>query len=522
MADEVVRPHEVLADGLRDDLIDAIKDAYMAKGAIESGDLGGVEWRKKDGAEWQYVIELNAANDADIVCDSDGSWRHKKFLAGDESLSPGVNHVDANDNAYEVRVFDAKAKWKEIEDYVDSWIDPWVKNSPDPVEFTNQINSLATVARQLYVGNAPAPGSNGSAPTSADLDLWDALSELDISVDNTSVAIDLFQRNYATDIWKTIGGQQALVYAAGIAMTAEADAWNQTYTSLRDFLQVATADFASFAGSGESRGEGVDAALGATSAVAGLLGATAGKAFPPFGLAMGLVTSTVAVARLFNDVVPAVADESLLLEGDTYAAKWDSFKEQIKKIESDLADAERAIDGSCHAMLKDLRSFPDNYSLTRNPKKQGDREDFERMLRSRIELLPSKLRNAAAACELISEHQAGLAGILGGVDAAGNPSSDVADEWTRNTLPEVGIIGSTYSGPYLAYRQLVDAAVDLLIDESRESHRVAEWLIELLIDFKDTDAGIADRNRRLRELAGEIDDYELARGNDPHLPSSTS
>lgn len=81
-----------------------------------------------------------------------------------------------------------------------SWIDPWVKDSPDPVEFTNQINSLATVARQLYVGNAPAPGSSGSAPTSADLDLWDALSELDISVDNTSVAIDLFQRNYATDI----------------------------------------------------------------------------------------------------------------------------------------------------------------------------------------------------------------------------------------------------------------------------------------------------------------------------------
>lgn len=27
MADDVVRPHDVLADGLRDDLIDAIKDA---------------------------------------------------------------------------------------------------------------------------------------------------------------------------------------------------------------------------------------------------------------------------------------------------------------------------------------------------------------------------------------------------------------------------------------------------------------------------------------------------------------
>ncbi|GAB2876349.1 hypothetical protein GCM10027026_29270 [Myroides odoratimimus subsp. xuanwuensis] len=510
----------MLAGGLRDDLVDAIKYAFMAKGAIESGDLGGVAWRKKDGGEWHYVVELNAVNDADIVCDSAGNWRHKKFLAGDESLSPGVNYVDANDNAYEVRVFDAKAKWQEIEDYVDSWIDPWVTGSPDPAAFTNQINSLATVARQLYVGNAPALGSSGSAPSSADLDLWDALSELDISVDNTSVAVDLFQRTYATDIWKTIGGQQSLVYAAGLAMTAEADAWNQTYKSLRDFLLAATADFASFAGSGEGRGAGVDAVLGATSAVAGLLGATAGRAFPPFGIAMGLVTSTVAVGRLFNEVVPFARDESLLLEGNTYAAKWDSFKEQVKKIEADLAAAERAIDGSCDAMLKDLRSFPDNYSLTQNRKKQGDREDFERMLQSRIELLPSKLRNAAAACELIARHQAGLARILGGADAAGNPSTDVANEWTRNTLPEVGIIGSTYSGPYLAYRRLVDAAVDLLIDESKESHRVAEWLIELVIDFKDTDAGIAERNRKLRELAEEIDGYELAKGNDPHHRSS--
>lgn len=472
MSEEIVRPQDVLAGGLRQKLIDAMIHAYMAKGAIEDGSLQGVAWRKEESGEWRYVVELVAAGDPDIVCDSSGRWRHAKPLAPDKTLSVGLNHIDGNDNAYAVTVFDARAKWAEIEDFVDAWTRPWVLHSPNPNAFTNQINSVATVARQLYVGNAPQSAGQGIPPASADEDLWDAMTQLMISIDDTSRAVDLFQNNYATDIWKTVGGQQSLVYAAGLAITTEASAWNATYASLRDFLTLAAHDFKAFGNSAEGRGSELSAFLGATSAVTSLLGATAGMAFPPFGAAMGAVSSATNVAQIMNPEIPAINDDSLTLTGGSYEAKTKSFKEQIKRIEKDLAAAERGIAAGCRAALKDLRTSPDNYSLRRSPSRQGDFENFPAMYASRIDIHPQKLRRSAAACELIANHQRGLAKILSGRDAAGNPSSVSASEWSRGALPEGGTIGSTSTGPLASYENVIDAAVTLLLDESKESHRV--------------------------------------------------
>lgn len=527
MSDQVVRPQDVLAGGLRDDLVDAMKYAYMRKGAFDGGEMRGVEWRDGEnsvgGSSWKYRIDLGIlVNDPEITCDSSGSWRHEQFIGGDDALSPGSNFIDANDNSYEVVLPDVSAKFAEIEQFVDDWVQPWVDGSPDPTAFTNQINSIATVAKQLFVGAGPSEGSGGSAPTSADLDLWDAMTEVDISVDNTSLAVDKFQRHYSSDIWKTIGGQQCLVYGAGLAVAAEASAWNEAYKTLRSFLEVARSDFLSYAGSSEGGGEGLDAALGATSTVVGVLGAGVGVALPPFGAAMGLVAGFASVAQLMTPSTPAVPDESVALKGGDFEAKLDSFKEQVKAINEDLAEAEEIVGQGCRNLIRDLRQKPDNYSLTRNPRKQGDNEDFDELLTGTIDVIPAKLRSAAGACELIARHQRGLAGILSGNDAQGNPSATVGNEYTRNSLPETGVIGSGSTGPLADITHLVGEAVDLLLDEGKESHRVAEWLIGLAQDFQDTDAGEAARARVLDRLVGDIDDYELSRGNDPSDPNSIS
>lgn len=357
---------------------------------------------------------------------------------------------------------------------------------------------------------------------SADADLWDALTQLEISADNTSQAVDLFQQNYATDIWKTIGGQNGLVTAAVLAMTAEAAAWHESYKSLRDFLEVARSDFLVYSGSSDGSGSKTAAVLGATATVTGVLGGAVSIALPPFGAALGLLSGAASIAQLMNPEVPSVPDTSLVLGDGDFYEKMDAFKAEIKKIEKNLSDTELMVTDGCNGILADFQQNPDNYSLRRNPKKQGDYENFPKMYNSTIELTRDKLLKTAAACQLIAEHQRGLASILVGADAAGYPSSPVPDEFYRNYLPEVGVIGSGSSGPLFTIQRLVDTAVDLLIDESRESHRVAEWLIELVEDFADNEAGIAARNRRLHKLAAGIDDHALSLGNDHDDPSSVT
>ncbi|WP_148614778.1 hypothetical protein [Nocardioides rubriscoriae] len=518
MTDEVVTPHDVLADGIGDTLVEAMIEAWMRKGAIESGACN-LTWDGKDGDDWVYRLPLSGTGDPEIVCDSGGSWRQRKRFYFDKDLGPGEGLVDSGENSYAVRLFDAPATWAEIRAEAESWVYPWVHDSPDPHDFTDQINSVATVARQLYAGSSPTGGGVGAPPTSADPDLWDALTEVAISADSTSLAVDAFQRTYATDIGKTIGGQYAMVYSAGLALTAEAAAWSASYKSLREFLKVAAADFNAFAGSGKGSGEDAAAVLGATSAVAGLLGATAGVAFPPFGLAMGLLSSSIGVYTVVNPASPAVADTSLLLEGDTYEAKWESFRSRIRDISADLRTAEEAVADACRAMVVDVNGFPDNYSLTRGGTQQGAGDDFEGMLGTTIDIQPAKLRMVAGACEAIGNHQIGLAGILGGSDAAGAPSSDAYGEWLRGSLPVGGTIGYPFAGGYWSYRALVDAIVDLLVEEGKNSRRVADWVIEMVLGMESTDA---EREAALLRLGQQFDRHDLALGNDPTNPTSIS
>lgn len=528
MAEDVVRPQDVLKGDLKEQLIEAVIDAYMAKGAVESGAVN-LEFKAKESEDghprYVYTLPVKGAGDPEICCDyPSGQWLQRKSGWFDSDLDGTTDYADAGDNSYEVRIFDAPGTWDALRQEVAAWVDPWVNDCPSPNVYTNQINSIATIARQLYVGNAPAPGSTATgAPDSADLDLWDAMTELHISADSTSLAVDAFQRTYSTDIWKTVGGQQSMVFAAGLALTAEGLAWSETYRSLRDTLLRAAHDFASFAGSREAKGEKVDAFLNTTSKVAGLLGG-AGKVWPPFGSAMKAVTGGIAAYRFMNPPQAAVLDQSLVLSGDTFDAKMTSFKDQIKKIHDGLYAAEEAIALGCRAMIEETENKPDNYSLTRGARqgRQGDGDNFNQLLTRELDISRTKLRRVAAACELIGNHQVGLSALLGGRDAAGNPAAFVRDEWYRGVLPEVGTIGYGYNGPFPDYERLVNATEDLLFDEGKNSNRVAEALIATVLDYEAQDDAIQAELDRLVTGPGGIDDYPLSKGNDPNDPASSS
>jgi hypothetical protein len=112
------------------------------------------------------------------------------------------------------------------------------------------------------------------------------------------------------------------------------------------------------------------------------------------------------------------------------------------------------------------------------------------------------MRFIAGAVESIGDHQRGLAGRLGGVDGAGNPSSLVQSEWGRASLPEVGVMGNGPSGPYDAFAQVVDQLTDLLLIEARTAHRLAEHCIAVSRDFRATDD---QREAELDSIAGQFD-----------------
>lgn len=507
MSDEVVIPQDILEGDVKEQLVEAIIDAYMAKGAEESG---ATNLRFKPGGKdgsggsrtYKYEFEVSGAGNPEVECRyPSGEWVQTKKLWWDKGDLEDHPYVDAGDNSYEITVFDAPAVWSEIRDLVDSWVDPWVNDCPSPHVFTNQITSMARVAAQLYAGAGPNATVSGTEPSAPDQDLRNSLSQLGISGDGESLAMDLFQQTYAADIWTTVGGQQALAYAAGLALTAEAVAWNASYKSLRDFLKVATSDFASFAGSHDGSGGGTDAALLATGAVASLLSATAGKAWPPFGAAMSVVSGGIGVYRAVNKPVPPVSSTSLVLTGGSFAEMIESFKDQIKKIHTDLKDAETAIADSCTAWAAQPAQSPDLYSLTRGMerRRQGPGDDFTAMYGRRLDLVDEKLRKLAGACEAIADHLTGLAAIVGGSDRLGNPTAIAHDDWYRGFLPEVGVIGSAYTGPFADYAALVNVLGELLIEDGRTSHRVAEWILDMLVSVHLTDAEVETRLDHLAE-----------------------
>lgn len=88
--------------------------------------------------------------------------------------------------------------------------------------------------------------------------------------------------------------------------------------------------------------------------------------------------------------------------------------------------------------------------------------------------------------EHIGDHQRAVAGRLGGVDAAGNTSALVADEWTRESL--LGSpIGFGSMGHYSELSRLVETLVDLLVTESKTAHRIAQHCLDVSTDFALTD-----------------------------------
>lgn len=528
MTDQVVPPHEVLAGDLREKLVDAMFDAYMAKGAVESGAISAegssMKFTGQHGSTYRYEVEWSWTWNPEIECrmpSGEWVWTRPGFDKENLQDDPEVEHNT------KVTLFDAPAVRGDIQTLVDAWLDPWVEDSPSPNEYTNQITSLARIAQQLYVGSTPVTGEGVAPPVTADSDLWNAMSQFAISADSQSIAIDLFQQSYATDIWKTVGGQQALAYFAGTALTAEAAAWNASYVALRDLVKAAVADFESFAASHDA--SGADAGvLTAVSTVAGLLGATGGVVFPPFGVAMGVVSSGIGFYQLVAPGTPAVQDRSLRLDGSTFEDKVTSFTDAITAIDTEHKNAEQEIAQSCVHVVGQVEANPDNFSLSRGwrrspaTNRQGPGDDVDRLLHADIDLVPAKMKKVAGACEAVSDHLRGVASVLGGNDHAGNPSAVVADEWSRGSLPGVGTIGIGYDGPLPEFRALIDLLTDLLIEDGKTSHQVAEWLGETILDMENVDAGSAGAlGTLLDRLSSEFDQHRDASVSDPDAPRAS-
>ena len=112
------------------------------------------------------------------------------------------------------------------------------------------------------------------------------------------------------------------------------------------------------------------------------------------------------------------------------------------------------------------------------------------------------MRLISGAVESIGDHQRGLAGRLGGVDGAGNPSSLVQSEWGRGSLPEVGVMGNGSGGPYDSFAQVVDELTDLLLLEAKTAHRLAEHCIAVSLDFRATDD---QRETAINSIARQFD-----------------
>lgn len=498
MADqEVVTPSDIAP--LKDKLIEAVINAYMCKRIPETSDLYLEDQDDHesscDAGEFRYkqpapdnVFGFSLEKDIGYyVSYPGGHWTE------DVSLLPDI---DAPRN-----LFDANAVYELCRAEVSKWIDPWVETCPSPNEFENQINSIANVASQLYIGNEVVFGSGGSSssdgassPTSAVSDLRSAVDEIGIQVDSLKGnAINAFQRTYSEDIARTIGGQRGLVTAAGLAITAEATAWNQALITLRDFIKKATYDFNNYAGTQAAKGDNVEATLGAVSAIAGLAGATVGVAFPPFGVAMGVVGGVAGVASLMFGGQEAIEAKPLALDFGSYTDCWESFKDGIVDIAQDLANAEVAIAEGCQRILADYHANPDNYSLTQvTPRsdgrgQQGPYDDLAPFMAVEVHIKYAEWNKVAGAVESIGDHQHALAGLLGGTDGAGDPSAKVLSEWSRGYLPEGGAIGNGGIGPYTSFSSVIETAIDLLLAESKTSHEVAQKCYDIGTDFKLTD-----------------------------------
>lgn len=332
-----------------------------------------------------------------------------------------------------------------------------------------------------------------------------------------------FRDAYSSDLRTTVNNQCGMTAAAGIAMTSEGQAWSTTYKSMRDLVKVAINDFYSLAGSsGDDNGA---AFLGATSAVAGLLGATAGVAFPPFGAAMGGLSAVIGVYTVMHPAVPAVDTSPLQLSGDDYYAMWRSFESETRAVSTDLGKAEQAIADACRAVIADTSANPESYSLTVGGSTGQQYDDLDAALTHVLDVQSSSLKEMSGAAELIGNQQSTLASYVTGSDGQGASSSLVRFEWYRGTLPDgtrIGMDAGYGDGPFDAYSDLVDTIASTLLTEGGNSRRVADSLMRMALEFDLTDDLSAQQNQRLQQqiAAAEApqDHNPIYRGNDPSDP----
>lgn len=499
---DVSTPYDL--EPLKEPLIESVINAYMAKNVKGTGGLEFDEGSCKKG-EFRFRADAGGLLDGDtkIYCSyPDGQWREDETWARDSKLGPEDSPM------FGVSLFDAKAKFAEIREAVSAWVDPWI-GCQSPNVFNNQIASMARIIDLLYVqdevrvnGNpVETGGSQGSASAPASsvraciADMSSQLSSLN------GLAIDALEQAYVNDVGLTISGQRALAAVAGLAIAGEAEAWNQAYANLKEFFAKATADFNGFAGTSDGSGKGGETALTIVSTVAGAASACT-FAFPPAATTLGVVSGLAAVGAAFWPSEEATDFDTLVLKGESFDAMWESFKTSVRAVDEELSAAERALATMCRNAKSDLWSHPDSYSITAKGgagKKAQPNDDLNRFLDTdqgsaarelywgdRISIVHAKLKKVAGMIEHVGDHQRSVAGKLGGTDAAGNPSAQVANEWTRESL-HGGPIGWGSTGHLAEFSSLVDTLVDLLIDESKTAHRVAQHCLDVSTEFRLTD-----------------------------------
>lgn len=514
MADDVVRPQDVLEGGLRDKLKDAVISAYMATSVI--GEASGhsikrfVQLQKDgDGLRFDYEASILGENYPVYCKYPSGDWKLDVKLLGlnvlpDPGGYPGFTSIDAT------------GRWEDLKADVDAWLDPWVNDCPNPNSFKNQIYSMARIASQLNIG-----GSAGNVgPPGGDTDLREAVKGIGNRAYGKGDAMVAFRDAYSSDLWTTINNQCGMTAAAGLALTAEGAAWSESYKTLRNLVGVAINDFNSLADADGSTD--FDPILGATSAVAGLLGATVGAVYPGFGAAMGGLSAVIGAYTVMTPSIPAIDVSALQLSGGDYPAMWESFCTQVRAISTDLANAEQAVARGCRAVVADTNQNPESYSLTKNTKKGTQYDDFGAIRTDEIDIKCTQLKEMSGMAELIGDQQIELAGFVLGDDARGNPSATVQNEWYRGVLPDgtrIGLETGYGHGPCDAYTDLIAALAILLKTEGNNSHRMAEALMRTALDFGRTDnlsqADMRRLNKQIDQQAAPLDHNPLVRGNDP-------
>jgi hypothetical protein len=489
---------------LKEPLVEAVIDAYMAKKMTEGTDFefdhGGC-----DEGEFRYHVPRFGIDTKAYVSYPGGQWRIDQWLDPDDEVDPGT-HVG------EITTFDATAVYAMVREAVEGWVDPWIACS-DPNELTGTMRTLAKVVDELYVqdevriGDSTAGGEEGgtSVPVgdvqSAIADMRSYLSSLN------GLAIDALENAYVNDVGLTISGQRAMAAVAALAVGGEAEAWSQAFGHLTDFFENATKDFASLAKSHGASGGGGSTALSVVSGVSGAASA-ATFAFPPAAATLGVISGLAGIGSLFWPSTTEVGHTNIALEGDDFDAMWESFKEGVRAVNSQIVEAEYSLAMMCRNVLEAFGEHPDSFSITSRGRSgvpqagdnlprflQTDQDSapIELYAGDDVRIVHSKLREVAGRIEHVGDHQRSVAGMLGGAGASSG--------WDRAYL-QGSIIGWGPTGHHGDLESLVDSLTDLLLLESRTAHRVAEHCLQVSSGFRLTDEQVEATLDRLESRLG--------------------